>query len=162
MREIGLQWPRMSHSTSFTPPRDFPFHSTTIKTSSLTPRSWRLESLVEPSLTRPSVEWSIYRIGPEPNHSMPTLLHRTQSLDYGVVLAGTAELLLDSGERILMHRGDVAVQRGTLHGWRNPSKVEWTRIFSVLVYSQKLVVAGKTLEEESSVVFDPKDLNPRD
>lgn len=100
-------------------------------------------------------------IGPESNHSMPTLLHRTQSLDYGVVLEGSVELLLDSGERRLMHRGDVAVQRGTLHGWRNPSKIEWTRIFFVLVYSQKVVVAGKTLEEESNVVFDPKDSNPR-
>ncbi len=24
--------------------------------------------------------------------------------------------------------GDVVIQRGTLHGWRNPSKTEWSRL----------------------------------
>ena len=40
-------------------------------------------------------------------------MHRTQSLDFGVVLEGEIELVLDSGETRLLKRGDVAVQRGT-------------------------------------------------
>ena len=46
-------------------------------------------------------------------------MHRTVSLDYGVVLEGEVELVLDSGETRLMKRGDVSVQRGTNHAWRN-------------------------------------------
>lgn len=48
-------------------------------------------------------------------------MHRTQSLDYGIVLEGEIEMLLDSGEKHQMKRGDVAVQRATQHQWRNKS-----------------------------------------
>lgn len=40
-------------------------------------------------------------------------MHRTVSLDYGVVLEGEVYLVLDSGEERLMRRGDISVQRGT-------------------------------------------------
>lgn len=46
-------------------------------------------------------------------------MHRTVSLDYGVVLEGEVELSLDSGERRILKRGDVAVQRATNHAWKN-------------------------------------------
>lgn len=45
-------------------------------------------------------------------------MHRTVSLDYGVVIEGSVELVLDSGERRCLGRGDVAIQRGTCHAWR--------------------------------------------
>jgi hypothetical protein len=76
------------------------------------------------------------------------MMHRTQSLDYGVVLEGSIELLLDSGETQLMYRGDVAVQRATMHAWRNPSKTEWTRMLFVLQDCQKLSLGGKYLKED--------------
>lgn len=76
------------------------------------------------------------------------MMHRTQSLDYGVVLEGSIELLLDSDESQLMHRGDVAVQRATMHAWRNPSKTEWARMLFVLQDCQKLVVSGQDLKED--------------
>jgi quercetin dioxygenase-like cupin family protein len=47
-------------------------------------------------------------------------MHRTTSLDYGVLLEGEIELILDSGEKKLMKRGDVSIQRGTMHLWREP------------------------------------------
>lgn len=59
-------------------------------------------------------------------------MHRTQSLDYGVVIEGEVEMVLDDGVSTVMGRGDVAVQRGTSHGWRNVSKTEWARMFFVL------------------------------
>ncbi|CCT65995.1 related to Cupin domain protein [Fusarium fujikuroi] len=40
-------------------------------------------------------------------------MHRTLSIDYGGVIEGEMELVLDSGESRVMKRGDVAVQRGT-------------------------------------------------
>ncbi|OCK80380.1 cupin domain-containing protein [Lepidopterella palustris CBS 459.81] len=75
-------------------------------------------------------------------------MHRTVSLDYGAVLEGEIELLLDSGEKRLMKRGDVAIQRGTMHQWINHSKTEWTRMLFVLQPCQPLKLAGKELGEE--------------
>jgi mannose-6-phosphate isomerase-like protein (cupin superfamily) len=48
------------------------------------------------------------------------LMHRTESVDYGVVLEGEIVLVLDRGE-VLLRRGDVVVQRGTNHAWANRS-----------------------------------------
>lgn len=60
------------------------------------------------------------------------MMHRTQSVDYGIVIEGQVESVLDSGEVQLMQRGDVMVQRATMHAWRNPSKTEWCRMIFVL------------------------------
>ena len=47
-------------------------------------------------------------------------MHRTETLDYGIVLEGEITLILDGGETLLK-AGDVAVQRGTSHAWANRS-----------------------------------------
>ncbi|KAI0021452.1 hypothetical protein F4780DRAFT_277633 [Xylariomycetidae sp. FL0641] len=75
-------------------------------------------------------------------------MHRTVSLDYGVVLEGAVELLLDSGERRLLRRGDLCVQRATMHAWRNASDVEWARMLYVLQECEPVTVAGRTLGED--------------
>ncbi|KAE8376646.1 hypothetical protein BDV26DRAFT_265118 [Aspergillus bertholletiae] len=76
------------------------------------------------------------------------LMHRTQSLDYGIVLEGSIEMWLDSGEMKLLKKGDIAVQRGTMHEWRNPSETEWTRMAFILQGSRPLTVGDKVLQEE--------------
>lgn len=80
--------------------------------------------------------------------SMECTMHRTVSLDFGCVIEGEVECLLDSGERRLMKRGDVCIQRGTMHQWINHSKTEWTRMLFVLQESQPLKIAGQQFEEE--------------
>ena len=55
---------------------------------------------------------------------------------------------LDDGTKQVMRRGDVAVQRGTSHGWRNTSTTEWCRMFFVLQDCQKVEVGGKSLGED--------------
>ena len=61
------------------------------------------------------------------------IMHRTQSLDYGLVVEGEVEMELDDGVKVVLKRGDVAVQRGTIHGWRNVSPGGgWARMFFVL------------------------------
>lgn len=75
-------------------------------------------------------------------------MHRTVSLDYGCVLEGEVDLLLDSGEVRTMRRGDVAIQRGTMHQWINKSETEWTRMLFVLQESKPLTLAGETFGEE--------------
>lgn len=77
-----------------------------------------------------------------------SLMHRTVSLDYGVVLEGEVELLLDSGETRLLKRGDVSVQRGTNHASRVPSRTSWARMLCVLQESRPLVFNGSPLGED--------------
>jgi quercetin dioxygenase-like cupin family protein len=48
-------------------------------------------------------------------------MHRTETLDVGVVLEGETYLLLDDGSETLMRPQDVVVQRGTNHAWANRS-----------------------------------------
>ncbi|KAL2264600.1 hypothetical protein VTJ83DRAFT_7110 [Remersonia thermophila] len=75
-------------------------------------------------------------------------MHRTKSLDYGVVLEGEVEMVLDGGDRAVLKRGDVAVQRGTNHQWVNTSATEWARMLFVLQDIQPIVVNGKELGED--------------
>ena len=58
------------------------------------------------------------------------------------------EMILDSGEKKMMHRGDIAVQRATMHGWRNASDTEWLRMLFVLQPCQEVLVNGKKLGED--------------
>ncbi|KAF2728090.1 hypothetical protein EJ04DRAFT_516842 [Polyplosphaeria fusca] len=81
-----------------------------------------------------------------PGHLSP--MHRTVSLDYGVVIEGDIELVLDSGETRQMKRGDVAIQRGTMHAWRNNSQTEWARLMFVLQHCKPVEVKGQELSED--------------
>lgn len=47
-----------------------------------------------------------------------TVMHRTRTLDYAVVIEGEVVLILDDGETVL-GPGSVVVQRGTDHAWEN-------------------------------------------
>lgn len=54
-------------------------------------------------------------------HNSPhPLMHRTESVDYGVVMEGELTLVLDEGE-VQLGAGSVVVQRGTNHAWANRS-----------------------------------------
>ncbi|QJW83759.1 cupin domain-containing protein [Ramlibacter terrae] len=59
------------------------------------------------------------------------LMHRTESVDYGVVIDGELTLVLDEGE-VVCKPGTVVVQRGTNHAWANRSGKP-CRILFVLV-----------------------------
>lgn len=75
-------------------------------------------------------------------------MHRTVSLDYGVVLEGEVELVLDSGETRRMRRGDICVQRATMHAWRNVSETEWARMLYILQPVKPTRIAGRELKED--------------
>ncbi|MCF1460786.1 cupin domain-containing protein [Agrobacterium vitis] len=53
-------------------------------------------------------------------HSPHPLMHRTESVDYGIVIEGEMTLVLDDGE-VLLKQGSVVIQRGTNHAWANRS-----------------------------------------
>lgn len=48
------------------------------------------------------------------------LMHRTQTVDYGIVLDGELTLVVDHGETTV-RAGDIVVQQGTNHAWANRS-----------------------------------------
>jgi quercetin dioxygenase-like cupin family protein len=74
-------------------------------------------------------------------------MHRSNSIDYGIVLSGALELELDGGDKTLLRPGDIVVQRGTNHLWRNPSATEWCRIVFVLIEASPAHVNGVDLAE---------------
>jgi hypothetical protein len=79
-------------------------------------------------------------------------MHKGASLDYGIVLEGEIELVLDLGETKLMRRSDACVQRGTNRAWRNVApNGGWGRMVDVLVAAQ-----GEGLEEELNGMPDVK------
>lgn len=72
-------------------------------------------------------------------------MHRTSSLDYNVLIQGILVLVLEDGsETVFQTPGDVIIQRGTIHEWRNPGP-DWTRWLTVLVDANPVVVNGETL-----------------
>ena len=79
-------------------------------------------------------------------------MHRTVSIDYGVVLEGEMECLLDSGEKRIMKKGDICVQRATAHAWKNLSQEKWARMLFVLVASEVVKIDGKELGEDVHTV----------
>jgi quercetin dioxygenase-like cupin family protein len=74
-------------------------------------------------------------------------MHRTDSIDYGIVLSGHVELELDDGASTLLGPGDIIVQRGTIHLWRNPSDTEVCRIVFVLIEAAPYLHDGTPLEQ---------------
>ncbi len=46
-------------------------------------------------------------------------MHRTDSVDYAIILAGEITMLLDDEEEVHLRAGDVLIQRGTNHAWSN-------------------------------------------
>lgn len=59
------------------------------------------------------------------------LMHRTETLDYGIVTEGEVWLVLDDQE-VQLNRGDVVVQRGTNHAWSNRTQVMARMVFILL------------------------------
>ena len=81
-----------------------------------------------------------------PGGSSP--MHRTNSIDYGIILSGEVELELDDGVVTTAGLGDIIVQRGTMHLWRNRSATENCRIVFVLIEATPVLVNSAPLKEE--------------
>jgi len=69
--------------------------------------------------------------------------HRTESIDYAVVMSGEIDMDLD-GTTVHLKAGDVLVQRGTIHNWSNRG-TEPCVIAFVLVAAKPVERAGKLL-----------------
>ena len=69
--------------------------------------------------------------------------HRTDSVDYAVVIQGEIDMELD-GETVTLKQGDVLVQRGTIHDWINKGDKPCVIAF-VLIDAPAVTIDGKPL-----------------
>ncbi|KAK8028281.1 hypothetical protein PG991_005337 [Apiospora marii] len=79
-------------------------------------------------------------------YSVP--MHRTQSLDYCVVMSGEIVLALDGGEEKTVKAGEFIIQGGANHQWINRTD-EPCRIAFVLVGADKVQLEDGTVLEET-------------
>lgn len=69
--------------------------------------------------------------------------HRTDSIDYAVVMQGEIDMELDDST-VHLKAGDVLVQRGTIHNWVNRGAAP-CRIAFVLIAANSVTAGGKVL-----------------
>ena len=65
----------------------------------------------------------------EPDHPG---MHTTDTVDYDIIISGELWLELDDGREVRLKPGDIVVQNGTRHAWRNKGKKPCV-MYSVLV-----------------------------
>lgn len=73
-------------------------------------------------------------------------MHRTDSIDYAVVMAGEIDMELDDST-VHLKAGDVLVQRGTIHNWVNRGTAPCTIAF-ILIDAKPATAGGKILNAE--------------
>jgi mannose-6-phosphate isomerase-like protein (cupin superfamily) len=105
-----------------------------------------------PEIRRLPVEQAIARMNAENGAAPKTLtreqsMHRTRTVDYAIVLEGEMTLYVGDKEMVLK-AGDVVIQRGTKHAWRNRSDKR-VRMLYVLLDARFAPELQKQIESES-------------
>jgi uncharacterized cupin superfamily protein len=77
-----------------------------------------------------------------PGHARFT--HRTETVDYAILLSGEIDLELENGEVVHLKPGDVVIQRGTTHTWVNRGSVPAVTAF-ILIDAKPVEVNGELL-----------------
>jgi quercetin dioxygenase-like cupin family protein len=73
-------------------------------------------------------------------------VHRTDSIDYAVVMSGEIDMELDNSV-VHLKAGDVLVQRGTIHNWVNRGTAPCVIAF-ILIDAKPVEVGGKVLHAD--------------
>lgn len=58
------------------------------------------------------------------------VMHRTETVDYAILVKGEAQTELDNGKIVQLFAGDIVVQCGTIHAWHNHSNKPCRFIFA--------------------------------
>jgi quercetin dioxygenase-like cupin family protein len=82
-------------------------------------------------------------------------MHRTNSIDYGIVMKGEIELELEDGRKKTIGENGVIVQRGTNHLWRNASD-KVCRIAFILIEAPPYLYDGLPLTEAKPEQVDAR------
>ena len=75
----------------------------------------------------------------------PGLMHRTETLDYAIVLGGEIDMVMDDST-VTLRTGDVVIQRGTNHSWVNRG-TQSARIAFVLIDAKPLGIGNPRTRE---------------
>ncbi len=78
----------------------------------------------------------------------PGRMHRTETIDYAIVLAGEIDMDMDDST-VKLKAGDVVIQRGTNHSWVNRG-TETARVAFVLIDAKPLGIGYPRLRQTSS------------
>ncbi len=73
-------------------------------------------------------------------------MHRTDTIDYAIVMSGAIDMTLDDGLVVPLKAGDVLVQRGTIHNWIN-NHAEPCMIAFILIDAKPVEIDGKRLDK---------------
>jgi quercetin dioxygenase-like cupin family protein len=90
-------------------------------------------------------EGTTFRVVDFPAGRFVSPMHRTESIDYGIVLFGRMYLVLTDSE-IALEPGDIVIQRGTDHAWANRSDEPARMAF--------ILIAGRFSDEIRPFVRD--------
>jgi quercetin dioxygenase-like cupin family protein len=71
-------------------------------------------------------------------------MHRTDSIDYLIVMKGEIDMELDDGVEVHLKQGNVMVQRGTVHNWINRG-TETCVIAVILIHAKPVEAGGQVL-----------------
>lgn len=74
----------------------------------------------------------------------PKFMHRTETVDYAILLSGECDLELDDGKTVHLKQGDIVVQRGTMHAWVNNGAVPCVFAF-ILIDAGPVEAGGRKL-----------------
>jgi quercetin dioxygenase-like cupin family protein len=74
----------------------------------------------------------------------PKFMHRTETLDYAILLSGECDLELDDGKSVHLKQGDIVVQRGTMHAWVNNGSAPCVFAF-ILIDADPVEAGGQKL-----------------
>jgi len=70
-------------------------------------------------------------------------MHRTPTVDYGILLEGELVLELDDGEQKLLRAGDVIIQNATRHAWRNLTQKVAKAAFFMIGHAPTVTATAK-------------------
>jgi naringenin degradation protein FdeH len=105
------------------------------------------EPTERPLVTPPDPNGTIVRVTEiKPGERSP--MHRTRSIDYGIVLEGELWLVLDDGSETRLGPGDVVIQRGTDHAWENRTDTTVRVVF--------VLVDGAFTDDLRAAIGDPQ------
>src|SRR4051812_34519131 len=74
----------------------------------------------------------------------PKFMHRTETVDFAILLLGECDLELDDGKTVHLTQGDIVVQRGTMHAWVNNGSQPCTFAF-ILIDADPVEIGGNNL-----------------
>jgi quercetin dioxygenase-like cupin family protein len=78
----------------------------------------------------------------------PGRMHRTETLDYAIVLSGEVDMDMDDST-VKLRAGDVVIQRGTNHSWVNRGS-EVARIAFILIDAKPLGIGHPIVRDPPS------------